>query len=112
MLTGDKATWKSVVPDHPFDPAKGQWGAFDIVARIGSLRVVGNAPFDAGFADSTRSARRVYSAGVGVNWYANKNVRFVLDYERTWFTLGASDGTIAVDRPVESGFVGRVQMAF
>jgi phosphate-selective porin OprO/OprP len=112
VLTGDAATYKSVAPDHPLDPDKGQWGAFDVAARIGELRIVDTDIFRDKFADLTKSATRVWSAGIGLNWYANKNFRIAIDYERTWFRRGAKDGTTAVDRPDESGFVGRVQTAF
>jgi phosphate-selective porin OprO/OprP len=112
VLTGDDATFKSVSPKKPFDPAKGQWGAVDVGARIGQLRVVDSAIFREGLADGQKSALRAWSAGAGVNWYANKNIRFVLDYERTWFRYGAKDGTTTIDRAPESSIVGRVQTVF
>ena len=108
VLTGDAATYKSVTPTRPLDPAKGQWGAFDIGARIGELRLVDGKLFGDGFADPTKSARRAWSAGGGVNWYPNRSFRFVLDYERTWYRLGAKAG----DRPPENSIIGRVQTVF
>jgi len=108
VITGDKATYKSVTPDKPLDPAKGQWGAFDIGARIGELRAVDGDVFDNGYADKTKSARRAWSAGGGANWYPNRNFRFVVDYERTWYTLGGKTG----DRATENSIVGRVQTVF
>lgn len=119
VLTGEKATWKSVSPAKPFDPAKGQWGAFDLVARIGQLRFLDGDAFEQGFADATRSARRVTSAGAGLDWFPNKSVRFVLDLETTWFRLGAKDPavtgtspTTAADRTTETTLVGRIQTVF
>jgi phosphate-selective porin OprO/OprP len=97
-----------VTPAKPLDPAKGQWGAFDVGARVGQLRFVDDDLFDNGYADKTKSARRAWSAGGGVNWYPNKNFRFVVDYERTWYRLGAKDG----DRTPENSVVGRVQTVF
>jgi phosphate-selective porin OprO/OprP len=108
VITGDKASYKSVTPDKPLDPAKGQWGAFDVGARIGELRAVDGDVFDKGYADATKSARRAWSAGGGVNWYPNRNFRFVVDYERTWYTLGGKTG----DRATENSIVGRVQTVF
>lgn len=108
VLTGDDATFKSVTPRHPLDPAKGHWGAFDLGARIGELRLVEDDVFDAGYADPTKSARRAWSAGGGANWYPNRNFRFVLDFERTWYRLGAKTG----DRPDENSIIGRVQTVF
>lgn len=109
VLTDDDATFKSVTPRKPFDPAKGQWGAFDVGARIGELRLVDASLLVEGFADPTKSSRRVWSAGGGVNWYPNKNFRFVVDVERTWFRLGAKDRN---DRAPETSVVGRVQTVF
>ena len=108
VVTGDKATYRSVAPRHPFDPANGQWGAFDVAARLGELRVVDAGTLDNGFADPTRSARRAWSAGGGVDWFANRLVRFVVDVDHTWYTRGFTIG----DRPSETSIVGRAQIAF
>jgi uncharacterized protein YfaS (alpha-2-macroglobulin family) len=71
----------------------------------------------AAFADSSKSARRAWSSGVGVDWFANRSFRAVLDVERTWFTLGAkppaTEKTLtAADRATETVVVGRVQLVF
>lgn len=108
VITGDDATYKSVSPKKPLDPSKGQWGAFDVGARIGELRLIEDDVFDTGYADKAKSARRAWSAGGGVNWYPNRNFRFVVDFERTWYRLGAKDG----DRTAENSIVGRVQTVF
>ncbi|MBV8761482.1 MAG: porin, partial [Deltaproteobacteria bacterium] len=108
VITGDKATYKSVSPRHPFDPAKGQWGAFDVAARVGELRVVDAGTLNNGFADPAKSARRAWSAGAGVDWFPNKLVRFVLDVDHTWYTRGLATG----DRAAETSIVGRAQLAF
>ncbi len=108
VLTGDDATFKSVTPRYAFDPTKGHYGAFDIVARVGELRFDNSAVFDAGLADPTKSALRVWSAGAGLDWFPNRMFRFVLDYDRNWFRLGMKGG----DRPTESSIIGRVQTAF
>ncbi len=39
VLTGEDATYKSVSPAHPFDPANGEWGAWEIGARYGKLDI-------------------------------------------------------------------------
>jgi phosphate-selective porin OprO/OprP len=108
VLSGDAASFKSVAPKHAFDPGKGQWGAFDIAARIGELRVVDTDIFNAGLADPAKSARKAWSAGAGVDWFPNKSFRFVLDLERTTYTLGAKLG----DRSAETSIVGRAQTVF
>ena len=108
VITGEKATYKSVTPARRFDPSKHQWGAFDVAARVGELRVVDAGTLNNGFADPTKSARRAWSAGVGTDWFPNRTFRFVLDVDRTWYTRGAKVG----DRPSETSIIGRVQAAF
>jgi phosphate-selective porin OprO/OprP len=108
VITGEDATFKNVAPQHPVDPSQGHWGAFDVAARVGELRVVDGGVFDTMYADPTKSARRVWSAGAGVDWFPNKTFRFVIDLERTWFRLGANDG----DRPPETSIIGRAQTVF
>jgi len=39
VLTGEKASYFGVAPAKPFDPAKRQWGALEIAARISQLEV-------------------------------------------------------------------------
>jgi phosphate-selective porin OprO/OprP len=116
VITGEDATYNSVTPAHPFDPAKGTYGAFDVAARIGEIRVTDGDVFTA-FADPAKSARRAWSTGAGVDWFANRSFRAVLDFERTWFTLGAkplaTEKTLtAADRPAETVVVGRIQLVF
>jgi phosphate-selective porin OprO/OprP len=101
VITGEHASYKSVRP-------KGKYGAFDVAARVGELRVVDAGTLDNGFADPTKSARRAWSAGIGGDWFANRVVRFVLDVDRTWYTRGAKVG----DRPAETSIIGRAQLAF
>lgn len=108
VITDDDATYKTVAPRHPFDPAKRQWGAVDITARVGELRVVDARTLDRGFADPTKSARRAWAVGGGADWFLNRNVRFVLDVDHTWYTRGFKVG----DRPAETSIVGRAQLAF
>jgi phosphate-selective porin OprO/OprP len=109
VLTGDDATYNSVTPKHPFDPSKGQLGAFDVAARIGELRLIDGDDIAGSLVDPSKSARRAWSAGGGVDWFANKTFRLVLDLERTWFRLGAS---MATDRAPETSIIGRVQTVF
>jgi phosphate-selective porin OprO/OprP len=107
VITGEAASTGPRTPRRPFDPSAGGWGALELVGRVHSLRVDDDA-FSLGFADPERSARKATAWGVGLNWYATRNVRYVLSYERTTFVGGATDG----DRPVESVVFCRAQVAF
>ena len=85
----------------------GTYGAFDVAARVGELRVSRRRRVRGGspIRRSPRAARG--PAGVGVDWFANRSFRAVLDVERTWFTLGAkppaTEKTLAAaDRAAET----------
>jgi phosphate-selective porin OprO and OprP len=45
---------------------------------------------------------------VGVNWYLNRDVKLMLDYDQTRFHDGAPGG----DRPTEHAIMTRVQLVF
>jgi phosphate-selective porin OprO/OprP len=106
-LTGDAASFAGVRPRKPFDPSKGQWGALELAARVNGLELDGSAVTD-GLIDPTRSVRKAFAWSVGVNWYLNRNVKQVFDYERTTFTGGAASG----DRPAENAVFFRTQLSF
>jgi len=108
VVFGGDASYKGVAPRKPFDPAKGQWGALDVAARIGELQLPGAAVYPVGYADPTKSAKRTWSAGGGLDWFPNKSFRVVLDYERTWYDRGGKTG----DKEAESSLVGRFQTIF
>jgi phosphate-selective porin OprO/OprP len=106
VLTGEKASYKGVTPTHAFDWRKGDWGAFEIVARYNEL-AVDSKTFPT-YADNTKSASKAKAVGAGVNWYLNKDVKVVLDFEQTRFT----DGSKKADRETENALFTRLQVAF
>jgi phosphate-selective porin OprO/OprP len=108
VITGEPASYASVVPRHAFDPGNGHFGAFDFAARASELRLVDGTVFDTGFADPMKSAKRAYSTGAGVDWFPNRALRFAVDLERTSYTLGGKTG----DRPAETSIIGRAQTVF
>jgi phosphate-selective porin OprO/OprP len=106
VLTGETATGRAIAPRKPFAPGKG-WGAFEIVARANAL-TVDDAAFPV-FANPDAAARQASAAGVGLNWYLNRNVKIAADYELTRFDRGALAGA---DRPDEHALFTRFQIAF
>jgi phosphate-selective porin OprO/OprP len=110
VLTGEKASYKGVTPRRPFDPRTGGWGAFELVGRYGELHIDSDA-FPT-FADPTKSIQEAREWGVGLNWYLNKNVKAVLDYEQTSFDGGAANGSLVANRPAEKVIFTRLQLAF
>lgn len=104
--TGEDAAFAGVRPRTPVDPNARTWGALELTGRVHGI------DFDDGafptFADRARAATDARAWTLGANWYPNRNVRVVLDYEHTAFTGGAAAG----DRPAERAIIGRVQLAF
>ena len=106
FLTGEKAGFRSPTPKKVFDPTQKGFGALELVARYGELDVDDDAfPI---FASPTSSITKEKSAGVGLNWYLNKQIKVAVNYERTTFDGGAADG----DRKAEDFFVTRFQHSF
>jgi phosphate-selective porin OprO/OprP len=110
FLTGEEAAFRGFQPKSRFSLADRTWGAFEIVARVMSLSVSDEA-FAGGadsFADPLAAASQADSWGVGLNWYLNENVKWLLDYERTSFDGGAATG----DREDEDAAQLRLAVGF
>lgn len=107
VLTGERASYRGVTPDKPFDLKNGGWGALELAGRYSVLRIDPEAfPTFANFSSSAQEAR---AWAAGLNWYLNRNVKLVLDYEETTFDGGATGGT---DRQTERVVFTRAQVAF
>jgi phosphate-selective porin OprO/OprP len=111
FLTGERATYNSFTPKSTFHLGSRGWGAWEIAARYSELKVDDDAFAGGGnsFADPNASARRARAVGVGINWWLNANVKWVLDYEVTRFDGGAAGGA---DRPDERALTTRFALAF
>jgi phosphate-selective porin OprO and OprP len=110
FLTGEEASYKGFQPKTRFSPSEGTWGAFEIKARVQQLNVDDNA-FAGGadsFADPLASASQADSYGIGLNWYLNENLKWLLDIEHTTFEGGAASG----DRKDEDAYQLRLAIAF
>ncbi len=110
FLTGEEASYRGFKPKTTFSLSENTWGAFEVVARAQSLSVDDEA-FEGGadsFADPLASASQADSWGIGVNWYLNENVKWLLDYEHTTFDGGAATG----DREDEDAVQLRLALGF
>jgi phosphate-selective porin OprO/OprP len=119
VLTGEPASFTGLVPKRPFDPLSGQWGAWQLVARVGQLDVDREA-FQ-GFANPATSARSGTAWAVGANWWLNKNFRVLTSFSHTVFDGGGGynplDATTlappaTVTRQDENAVFTRVQLSF
>jgi phosphate-selective porin OprO/OprP len=113
LLTGEDATYGTVIPRHSFNPASGGWGAWQFVARYSELDIDHDAfPL---FANPQTSARSAQEWSVGLNWYLNRNVSVKTSFSHTTFTGGGGAGASApatVTRQGENVLFTRVQLAF
>jgi phosphate-selective porin OprO/OprP len=110
FLTGEEQAFKGFKPNSVFSIKNGTWGAWELVARYHELEVSDEAfaGGSASFADPAAAASQATAYGIGLNWYLNENLKWVLDYEKTDFEGGAATG----DRPDEEVFLTRVAVGF
>lgn len=107
ILTGEKKSFGSPVPRHPFAPFNHGWGAWELAARTSDINV-DNAMFAYGFASLTASPRFAREWVGGVNWYLNRILRISMDYGHTNFLGGA----VNADRAAERVILARFQINF
>ena len=109
VLTGEKASFRGVVPRKEFDPSKRQWGAFEIAARYSRIDF-DSAAFRRGFANPASSVGDADEFTFGLNWYLNRAVKIQLNYVRTNFDRALTFGNSTTDH--EDVFLSRFQVAF
>jgi phosphate-selective porin OprO/OprP len=133
FLTGETASYRAspyvsgLTPRHPFDLRKGTWGAFEVTARYGRLELDPDAfsktpvpaptPYGLRFADPTLNAQSANEWEVGLNWYLNRNVKWMFDYEETHFNGGAgmdlgTTGFLIKNRETERAGLTEIQVLF
>ena len=106
LLTGERASFRGILPRRPFDPTRGQWGAFEVALRTTELAVDDDA-FPV-FADPNTQVRRATSTGAAFNWYLNRGVRLQVNYLVTRYAGGALVG----NRESEHAVMTRLQHSF
>jgi len=113
VLTGEDATYKTLIPLRPFKPNQGDWGAFQLVARYAELDVDNDAfPL---FSNPGTSASSAHAFSVGLNWFLNRNILVKTSFSHTDFSGGGGSGSTApaaVTRQDENVFFTRIQLAF
>jgi phosphate-selective porin OprO/OprP len=75
LLTGEKKPIEArIVPLHPFEPRAGDWGAFEVAARVDRVHLDDDL-FSLGIAAQAGNANVITGYSVGVNWYLTRNIR-------------------------------------
>jgi phosphate-selective porin OprO/OprP len=116
FLTGEENSFGAVQPKRPFTIGGGGWGAWELAARVGHLKVDddafqnNDAVAGPDFA-TTASAREVREWGVGLNWHLNRNVKASVNYINTDFK-GGSKAKGEVTAQDEDVIFARVQLSF
>lgn len=87
VLTGEASSDRGVHPRRTFDPASGQWGALQLVARYSAIRV--DSEVFANELASPASSEKADAVAIAANWYPNAFVKYYVTYERTAFEGGA-----------------------
>ena len=109
MLTGEKNSYAGVRPRNASEHVTGwrRFGAVELAVRYSQLAIDGDA--FSHFASVSTSARLAKEQGIGLNWYLNRYVKLVTDFEHTNFSM--AHGNV---KPLhaESVLMNRIQLAF
>lgn len=89
FLTGEEEPWRNglpqaITPKNPFVFGKGGTGALQLLARYDWLEME-KALLDKGFVDASQFTNRAVGYTLGLTWYPNEVVRFMVNYSRTNF---------------------------
>ncbi|MFB1483705.1 OprO/OprP family phosphate-selective porin [Corallococcus sp. RDP092CA] len=103
---GGEASFEGARPTRPFDPKTLGGGALEVAARYHALDL--DAAAFPRFADPARSVSAARGFGVATTFAFNRHVRFALNFHRTNYVGGATDG----DRAPENVLLSRFQLTF
>jgi phosphate-selective porin OprO and OprP len=108
-LTGEKNAYSGVRPRNAIEHARGfrRFGALELAVRYSQLRIDGDA--FPNFANPATAAQSAKEQAIGVNWYLNRYVKLVIDYEHTGFHM-ASPAVTPLHS--ENVLMNRIQLAF
>jgi phosphate-selective porin OprO/OprP len=117
-LTGERHEWSSgnggftgIRPAHAFDPKKGGWGAWEVAARYSVLDLddhAGSAGSAAPLGGIRGGEQKITT--LGLNWYPNRVLRFLLDYQWDDISRLSATGAQAGEKVQAVSF--RSQFAF
>jgi phosphate-selective porin OprO and OprP len=109
MLTGEKNSYAGVRPRSASEPVSGwrRFGGLELAVRYSQLGIDHDAfPH---FASISSAAQLAKEEGVVLNWYLNRYVKLVTNYEHTGFRMAAGNTAPLHNEDV---LMTRVQLAF
>ena len=79
LITGESKKRNAFIkPKKEFDLIKGNWGAFELIARYENAKL----PSSLLLAGVAKGVNNLKAITVGVNWYLNDDVKLVLNYSK------------------------------
>lgn len=109
MLTGEKNSYAGVRPRNASEHVAGwrRFGGVELAVRYSQVAIDGDAfPH---FASVSTSAQLAKEQGIGFNWYLNRYVKLVTDFEHSNFTMAPGNTT---PLHAENVLMNRIQLAF
>ena len=114
VLTGEShpynaaaAAYGGIKPARPFDLSGGGWGAWEIAARYSTMDLNNLVGTTTGVAGGRQNV-----VTVGLNWYANSNVRLMFDYLHGDISKQVSPTNFGDAGSKFDAFAMRTQVAF
>ncbi len=109
LLTGEKNSYGRIHARNSFEPNRGfrHMGAVELALRYSQVRIDGDA-FPR-FANPATAPRFAEEQGIGVNWYLNRDIKLMTDYEHTGFRMAPGSSTPLHS---ENVLMSRVQLQF
>jgi len=102
------ASYGGLVPNNPFSLTGSGWGAFEIAARASTIDL--NDQLGNGVNGVAGGRQTIYTAAL--NWYVNRNVRFMFDYLHGDIARQASPVSIVDTGAKFNAVAMRTQVAF
>jgi phosphate-selective porin OprO/OprP len=101
------ASYGGIVPNHPFDLTGQDWGAWEIGGRVSMM----NLNDQLGTVNGAAGGKQlVYT--VALNWYVNRNVRFMFDFLHGDVARQLNPTTVTDVGSKFNAFAMRTQVAF
>lgn len=108
VITGENTSFRGVLPSKSFNLETGELGAFEVAARYSRLSLDSELFDGDAFIDGALYPEDTREWALGLNWYLNRFVRVMFNYEHADFDNASGNP----DNPSEGVFLTRLQLAY